>query len=54
MDMSLDFKEGKLKGKFDCSEVYKDGYLKRSYRDMNGDGYTDIILTGTKQIMAKN
>ena len=33
-----------------CSIIYKNGTLTPTYKDMNNDGYTDIILKGTIQI----
>ena len=32
-----------------CGEVYRDGRLFSSYRDVNGDDVTDVVLSGTEE-----
>lgn len=33
-----------------CSIIYKNGKLTPIYKDINNDGYTDIVLQGTIQV----
>ncbi|MGB4773676.1 MAG: hypothetical protein WBP45_00755 [Daejeonella sp.] len=42
-----------IKGSTDCySRIFKDDILKSTYKDINGDEVTDILLTGTIQILS--
>ncbi|HAI74454.1 MAG TPA: hypothetical protein DCS28_00880 [Candidatus Moranbacteria bacterium] len=34
-----------------CGEIFTDGNLNSNYEDLNGDGISDIILSGTKEII---
>lgn len=47
MDGSVDFDHHP-----DCSIIFKNDTLTPIYKDINNDGYTDIILKGTIQIVA--
>jgi len=38
-------------GYTECGEIYKDGKLKSDYEDMNGDGVTDVVLSGEEEIV---
>ena len=45
--------EGMEKG-YGYSFVYEGGYLKAEYKDLNGDGNTDIVFHGIKGLVADN
>ena len=34
-----------------CGEVFADGSLKSEYKDQNNDGFSDVILSGTEEIV---
>ena len=36
-----------------CGEVFKDGVLKSEYRDLNGDGISDLRITGVADMLCE-
>lgn len=40
--------------RYECSIVYKNDQLIPIYKDLNNDGYADVILKGTIQIFAED
>lgn len=40
-------------GYTECGEIYRDGKLKSSYEDMNGDRVADVVLSGTEETVCE-
>lgn len=40
-------------GYTECGEIFKDGKLKSSYKDMNGDRFADVVLSGTEETVCE-